>query len=103
MTPIWKRGAVVQILLDQFTDEEWSAIHPWTSARCEARQMDVARPLSVTVNPDVRTILLAGDSADWPEGLVDIDLLIARDGHGFFLPPASYFRVNILPPATEVI
>lgn len=103
MIPIWKRGAVVQILLDQFTDEEWSAIHPWASARSEARQMDIARTLVVTVDPAARTILLSGDSADWPEGLVDIDLLFTRDGHGFYLPPASYFRVNILPPATEVI
>lgn len=37
MTPTWKRGATVRILLDQFTAEEWAAIYHWTAATSEAR------------------------------------------------------------------
>ena len=70
MTPTWKRGSTVQILLDQFTDEEWAAVYPWTTATSEARYPGGTQSLAVTVNETARTILLSADTAGWPMRLM---------------------------------
>lgn len=101
MTPTWKRGSTVQILLDQFTDEEWAAVYPWTAARSEARYPGGAQALAVTANPTARTILLSADTADWPLRLMKADLLIERDGRDEYVPAANFFEFQITKPATE--
>ena len=101
MTPTWKRGSTVQILLDQFTDEEWAAVYPWTSATSEARYPGGTQALTVTVNDTARTILLSADTADWPLRLMKADLLIERAGASTYVPAANFFEFQITQPATE--
>ena len=101
MTPTWKRGSTVQILLDQFTDDEWAAVYPWTAARSEARYPGGTQTLSVSVNPTARTILLSADTASWPLRLMKADLLIERDGRDEYVPAANFFEFQITQPATE--
>ena len=101
MTPTWKRGSTVQILLDQFSASEWSAIYPWTAATSEARYPGGAQALTVTANPTARTILLSADTAGWPLRLMKADLLIERDGRSDYLPAANFFEFQITQPATE--
>lgn len=101
MTPTWKRGATVQILLDQFTDEEWAAVYPWTSATSEARYPGGTQALAVTVNEAARTILLSADTEGWPLRLMKADLLIERAGRDEYVPAANFFEFQIVQPATE--
>lgn len=101
MTPTWKRGSTVQILLDQFTDEEWAAVYPWTSATSEARYPGGTQTLAVTVNEAARTIMLSADTAGWPLRLMKADLLISREGRDAYLPAANFFEFQIVQPATE--
>lgn len=101
MTPTWKRGSTVQILLDQFTVSEWSAIYPWTAATSEARYPGGSQPLTVTVNEDARTILLSSDTTGWPLRLMKADLLIEREGRDDYVPSVNFFEFQIIQPATE--
>lgn len=101
MTPTWKRGSTVQILLDQFTVSEWSAIYPWTTATSEARYPGGSQPLTVTVNETARTILLSADTTGWPLRLMKADLLIERDGRDDYVPSVNFFEFQIIQPATE--
>lgn len=101
MTPTWKRGSTVQILLDQFTDEEWAAVYPWTAASSEARYPGGSRALAVTVDEEAQTILLSADTADWPARLMKADLLIERAGRDEYVPAANLFEFQIIQPATE--
>ena len=101
MTPTWKRGSTVQILLDQFTDEEWAAVYPWTAARSEARYPGGTQSLAVTVDEEARTILLSAGTEGWPVRLMKADLLIERDGRSDYLPSANFFEFQITQPATE--
>ena len=103
MTPTWKRGSTVQILLDQFTDEEWAAIHPWTAARCEARCASTSLSMTVTADPTAKTIILYANTADWPARLMKADLLIERDGRIDYLPAANFFEFQIIHPGTEPV
>ncbi|MEQ3644767.1 MAG: hypothetical protein ABNH17_05585 [Paracoccus sp. (in: a-proteobacteria)] len=101
MTPTWKRGSTVQILLDQFTDEEWAAIYPWTASNSEARYPGGTQSLAVMVDEEARTILLSADTAGWPVRLMKADLLIERAGASTYVPAANFFEFQITQPATE--
>lgn len=101
MTPTWKRGSTVQILLDQFTDEEWAAVYPWTAARSEARYPGGSQALTVTVDDEAQTILLSADTADWPLRLMKADLLIERAGVSSYVPAVNSFEFQITQPQTE--
>lgn len=101
MTPTWKRGSTVRILLDQFTDEEWAAIYPWTAATSEARYPGGTQSLAVTVDETARTIMLSADTAEWPLRLMKADLLIERAGASTYVPAANFFEFQITQPATE--
>ena len=101
MTPTWKRGSTVQILLDHFTDAEWAAIYPWTSATSEARYTGGSQALTVTADPEAQTILLSADTANWPLRLMKADLLIEQEGRSNYVPAANFFEFQIIQPATE--
>lgn len=103
MTPTWKRGSTVQILLDQFTDDEWAAIYPWDAARCEAYYPGWTSALDVEVDPAARTIMLSAVTTDWPIRLLKADLLITRDGRDDYVPSAGFFQFMIIQPATEAV
>ena len=101
MTPTWKRGSTVQILLDQFTDEEWAAVYPWTSASSEARYPGGTQTLTVSADPEAKTILLSAETDGWPLRLMKADLLIERAGASTYVPAANFFEFQITQPATE--
>ena len=100
MTPTWKRGSTVQILLDQFNDDEWDAIHPWDSIRAEARQGSVVYPMTVTFDADARNILLSADTSTWALRLARMDVRIERGGVTVYLPGASTLQAEITLPVT---
>lgn len=100
MTPTFKRGATARILLDQFTDEEWAAIHPWDAIKAEAQQGAVVHPMTVTFDADARTILLSADTSAWSLRLARIDVRIERGGVTVYLPGASTLQAEIISPVT---
>lgn len=100
MTPAFKRGATARILLDQFTDEEWAAIHPWDSIKAEAQQGSVVHPMTVTADPEARTILLSADTSGWLLRLARVDVRIVRGGVTVYLPSASTLLIEITSPVT---
>ncbi|WP_373945111.1 hypothetical protein [Paracoccus marcusii] len=100
MTPSFKRGATARILLDQFTDEEWSAIHPWGAIKADAQQGSIIHPMTITADPDARTILLSADTATWSLRLARVDVRIERGGVTVYLPGASTLQVEIVAPIT---
>lgn len=100
MTPTWKRGATARILLDQFTDEEWAAIHPWDEIKAEAQQGAVVHPMTVTFDPEARTILLSAETSSWLLRLARIDVRIERGGVTVYLPGASTLLIEITSPVT---
>lgn len=100
MTPSFKRGATARILLDQFTDEEWSAIHPWSEIEADAQQGSVIHPMTVTTDPDARRILLSANTVGWLLRLARIDVRIERGGVTIYLPGASTLQIEIVAPVT---
>lgn len=100
MTPAFKRGATARILLDQFTDEEWGAIHPCDEIKAEAQQGAVVHPMTVTFDPEARTILLSANTSTWSLRLARIDARLVRNGVTVYLPSASSLLIEITSPVT---
>lgn len=103
MTPSFKRGATARILLDQFTDEEWAAIHPWDAIKAEAQQGAVVHPMAVTSDPEARTILLSADTSSWLLRLARIDVRIVRGSAAIYLPSATSLLIEITSPVTTEV
>lgn len=103
---IYKKGATIRILLDQLTEEEFNAIYPYDSVRCEAeikKEPDGVERL-FNVEPDIanRTFLLSSVTAEnWDIGSYKLDVRFTRNGEHFYVPQRGYIEFQIIAPVTD--
>ena len=103
---VYKRGAIIRILLDEFTQGEWDAIWPFESVKCEANLENDLNLLEYSfsaVSDDVtKTIVLTSVSADeWPEGNYRLDVRFTKGGEHIYVPATDYIKFKIIRPVTD--
>lgn len=100
MIPEYNRGTPFEVLLSNFTDEEWDLIYPWDEVQSDAVQGGNRFPLQVLADPANRTILLSAPTDSWDLRSVRCDVRITKDGRNVDLPKSPGIRARIVAGIT---
>lgn len=100
MLPEYNRGTTFEVLLSDFTEEEWQLLYPWDSIASDAVQGTRRHPLVVSVDEENRSILLSADTSDWDLRPVRADARIRKNGRNIDLPKSPAIRAVIVAGVT---
>lgn len=104
---IYKIGSTVTIILDSFTDAEWSNIVGYDNIFCEAEMKrpdgsDQEFTFTAVVDEPTRSITLTSVTTDsWPAGEYNLDVRISKGGRYFYYPPQTFITFKLIRPVTD--